>query len=304
MDVISIGALLMDFIAEVEDFSSIEEEAFVLNFEVEHGGSAANTAVACANLGLRSGFIGKIGEDELGAELANGLKKVGVDISHVKIVKGYKSGICMIIRDKSGKRQMYSFSGAANLLSDEEVDEDYIISSKFLHIADLRNIAPLQRAALIASKAGVKVSFNPGGLISGLGYNKVEGLLSLADVLVLSENDAMKLYATDDMQRIFRSAFKSGLELVAVTLGKKGCIIADKKKKYSIPSFHVKAVDFTGAGDAFSAGMIYSLVNNFSTFEAGLYASAAAALCTTTYGARFMFKIEDVERLVEAFPKQ
>lgn len=297
-DVIAIGALLIDIIGKVEKLPKVNQEEFIYSATIEHGGSAANTAVACAKLGLKAGFIGKVGNDVFGKLLGQGLEEVGVDTSQLKVTDEVSTGICVAVSDRKDRRHMYAFSGAANFLSEEDIDEGYVSSTRLLHIADLLNIKPLIKAVRIASEAGAGISLNPGGLIASLSYKRTKPLFSSADVIVLSKHNARRIYGTTDFSKIARIVFKNRTQVLAITMGAKGCIVSDRKHKVIIPAYKTRIVDTTGAGDAFSAGLIYGLLKGHPIEVCGKYANAAAALCVSTPGARFKHSLKDIEELV------
>ncbi len=298
LDVISIGAVLLDLIGRVDRLPFAGEEAFVESLVVEPGGSAANTAVACTRLGLSAGFIGAVGRDHLGSVLRRGLVEEGIDVSQVR-VRDAPTGICAIFIDKRGSRAMYAFSGAANLLQPDDIDSGYLTSAKHVHLADLKNIASLIRASKLARDGGVPVSLNVGGLIAGLNYSIVAKLLSNVDILILSEDDAERLFGSREIDRIASKALEAGVSLIALTLGSRGSVLATAKERVQLPAYSVRLVDDTGASDAFSAGLIYGLLRDLSLEDCARYANAAAALCVSTLGARFKHELRDVERLIK-----
>ncbi len=297
LDVISIGAILIDVIGIGKRLPEREEEVFLDELITMPGGSAANTAAACARLGLKTGFIGKIGEDDFGEFLKNDLKSEGVDTGELKKTEQKKTGTCLIVMDPKKERHMYAFSGAANLLTPEDINPWYVNSAKIVHLADLKNIVPLIEAAKQA-EGKTKVSLNPGGLIIGLGYRKIRPLLMQVDVYISSKDEAAKLYKTDDPEKLAAKLMSEGIETVALTMGRRGCYVADEKQSKQIPGFKVKAVDTTGAGDAFSAGFLYGQSRGLSLEESARYANATAALKVSIAGARFKHRIEDVSMLL------
>lgn len=297
LDIIAIGAILIDLIGKAERLPEREEEVFLNELIALPGGSAANTAAACARLGLKTGFIGKIGEDDFGEFLKQDLAREGVDITELKKTREKQTGTCFIVMDKKKERHMYAFSGAANLLSPSDINPEYINSARIVHLADLKNIAPLIQAAEQAREE-TKVSLNPGGLIINLGYKKIKPLLKLVDIYISSKDEATRLYKTEDVEKLAAKLLKEGIAIVALTMGRRGCYIASANQSLRIPAFKVKVVDTTGAGDAFSAGFLYGLARKLNLEECGRYANATAALCVSTPGARFKHGIEDVRELL------
>jgi len=296
LDVVGVGALLIDRVASVEYFPSVDGETFVGRLETHPGGSAANFTVACSRLGLKSGFIGVVGEDSDGSFLLEDLKKEGVDTSRVVRTKTCSTGQVYIALDKEGRRMMFAFSGAANILSGRDINTDYIASSKFIHIADLKNISPLETAAKVAQETQTKVSLNPGELIAVKGFEEIKKLLSNTDIFISSRGELKRIFDTENIEFAIEKLLKTGPEIVAVTMGSEGCTVTDSRRKvHKIAPFNTKVVDTTGAGDAFCAGFLTSLTEGKELIDAGRFANAVAALKIAKHGARGLPTREEVE---------
>lgn len=282
------GALLVDELGRTKQLPGENEEIFLENLEIKPGGSAANTAVASSRLGLRTGFIGATGEDSEGKFLIADLKKEGVDTSQIAIRKEAPTGKCIIITDSDENRHMYAFTGAGNLIEINKIDPNYIKTTKFLHIADLINIDPLIKVAETAHQShNTKVALNPGGLITGLGYLKVQRLLSLTNIYISSIVEAERLYQTSDKNKLIQALLNEGITIIVLTMGKNGCVVATSEECHTIPAFTVdKVLDTTGAGDAFSAGFLFGLHNKFNLKDCGYCGNAVSALCIQEIGAR------------------
>lgn len=286
--VVTMGALLVDELGRTEKLPTENEEIFLDQLEIKPGGSAANTAVACSRLNLATGFIGAIGNDREGDFLLEDLKKENVDTSQLMKRMDAPTGKCIIITDRKESRHMYAFTGAGNRIDIDEKDTEYILNADILHIADLINVDPLIRAAEIASTTrSTQVALNPGGLIIGLGYSRIQRLLSLTNIYISSLEEAEKLYTMKDREAMVQSLFNEGIETVALTMGKQGCFIANPAEAHMISAFDVKeVVDTTGAGDAFSAGFLYGILNRYDLKTCGYCGNAVAALCIQEFGAR------------------
>jgi ribokinase len=299
IDVIAVGALLVDKVASVEHFPSADGETLVRRLESHPGGSAANFAVACSRLGLKSGFIGVVGEDSEGTFLIEDLKMERVDASRVIRSKTHPTGQVYIALDKEGRRMMFAYSGAADTLSAREINAGYIASSKFLHIADLHNISPLEVAAKLAKEAQTKVCLNPGELMAVQRFEGIKRLLSNTDIFISSRGELKQIFDTENVEFAINKLLKTGPEVVAITLGNEGCIISDSEDAvHRTPPFTVKVVDTTGAGDAFCAGFLTALNEGKGLVDAGKFANAVAALKVTKLGARGLPTRREVEDFV------
>jgi ribokinase len=299
IDVIGIGALLVDRIASVEYFPKVDGETFVGTLVTRPGGSAANFAVACSKLGLKSGFIGKVGKDSEGNFLREDLRREGVNTAGLTATDSYPTGQVYVALDKEGKRMMFAFSGAADTLTEKEISPEYIASSKFIHIADLKNLKPLTAAAKKAQEVETRVSLNPGELIAVQGYDCIRDLLSNVDVFISSRDEVTQIFRTENFEYAVGKILKSGPEIAVITLGSEGCIATDSSEMlHRIPPFKTKVVDTTGAGDAFCAGFMTMLVEGRDLIEAARFASAVAALKITKLGARALPTRKEVEEFL------
>lgn len=281
------GALLVDELGRTNKLPAENEEIFLDHLEIKSGGSAANTAVACSRLNLKTGFIGTIGEDSEGNFLLTDLKQEAVDTSQLQRNPNAPTGKCIVITDRDENRHMYAFTGAGNMINTNEINREYILTTNILHIADLINLPPLIRTAEIASTSDTKVALNPGGLIIGLGYSMVQPLLSLTDIYISAIAEAAKLYHINGAKELVQSLFNEGIEIVALTMGKQGCYVATPEEAHMIPAFSITNVlDTTGAGDAFSAGFLYGILNDYALKTCGYCGNAVSALCIQKIGAR------------------
>jgi len=297
LDVICVGAALTDIIARTSRHPEDEQETFVDALTQARGGSAANTAAACAMLEMRTGFVGRLGIDSFGDDLLSDFRAIGVDVWSVVRDPDRPSGLCYIAVDDEGRRRMYAHSGAAGALLASDLDADYLRSARVVHLADLYNIEPLAAAAEIAH-GHATVCLNPGGLIVSQGMDAVRPLLESVDVYISPLEEARTLFGEMKPQELLSATQSVGPNTVVLTCGDRGCVAARGDERVEVPAFSVDAVDSTGAGDAFSAGFIYGLVHGLELLECCRWGAAAAARCVETAGARLAAGLEDVEELL------
>lgn len=256
---VAIGAALIDMVALIEKFPSIDQEVFVPKLDLMGGGSAANFAVACARMGLKTGFVGKLGRDAFGELLIQDFKKDNVETEKIVFSSTIPTGMCYAAVDKKGNRILYAFSGAANELQPEDLDGEYLGSFQVLHLASLKNIAPFIKAAELVHGTKTRVCLNPGSLIVDQGLKTCEKLLKLTQIFIGSQGEVKQLFQTEDLSKGVEQLLNY-VEIAAITQGAKGSLIVTKDFQIQILAEKVKAIDTTGAGDAFSAGFIYGLL--------------------------------------------
>lgn len=300
LDVICIGAALVDIVAKIERHPIEDDEVFVPNLQILSGGAAANTAFACALLGLKVAFIGKLGyDDEFGNKIINDFKDTSLDTTLIKYSKKYGTGLAYVAIDKNGERRIYAYSGAANTLSPNEIASKEIVQTKLIFLSNLKNLEPLKKAAKIAKDNKIPVILNPGMLIIEQGFENIKELLGNTDILIISRREFLYLFQLDDHKLInyvikekAKKLFKIGIKVIIITMGKEGAIVINSEKSESIKPIKVaKVIDTTGAGDAFSAGFIYGFIRNLSfKFEDLKYnvrfGNFVAGKCIQKLGAR------------------
>ncbi|MHA1461746.1 MAG: carbohydrate kinase family protein [Candidatus Heimdallarchaeota archaeon] len=286
-DVISIGAVLVDMIALVDEFPKKDGESFVQDFKLMPGGAAANVAVTCSRLGLKTAFSGKIGKDNFGDILLDDLALEKVHVQDTVIIdKTVNTGSCYICVNKEGDRMIMAYSGAADLLSLDDLPLEVLSKAKWAHLSDMRNVASIE--ALLESDLAVNFSMSPGALIAQ-NPSRAFRLVQHAKLIVGSRDEMSQIFrcSEEELDNITSDFIKEKPgKIIAITKGSEGATIFSEQGVENIPIFKVPVVDTTGAGDAFSAGMLYALTKGKTPKEAGRIAAACSALCIQEIGAR------------------
>ena len=271
-DVFCIGAALIDMIAQVARHPFDDDEVFVSDLTMLSGGAAANTAYACAKIGLSTAFIGKLGErDPFNEKIINDFKEVSVDTSLIKYSRDYTTGSAYVALNQKGERRIYANSGAANYLSKEDISTKALKNTKIIFLSSLKNIVPLLHAK-IGRNLNIPVILNPGMLIIDQGFDYIKNLLEKIDILILSQKEFKTLFkfkenyfSEDSIRERSVSLFALGIKVIVITLGEKGAFLLTTTHDELIHPLKLEnIIDTTGAGDAFSAGFIYGLVKNLN----------------------------------------
>lgn len=273
MDVACIGAALVDMVARVERHPEDDDEVFVSKLELLSGGAAANTAAACAKLQLKTAFIGKLGlNDTFGNKIIQDFKEVGVNTSFLKYSTEQGTGSAYVALNSRGDRRIYAHSGAANILTKQDIIEKELKQFKVIFLSSLKNLEPFHEAAIIGKKNDISVILNPGMLIIDQGFQAIKHVLENIDILILSRREFETLMnlsnivlESKEFHKELHKLFVLGIKIVVITLGKEGAVVANENDSILIPSIQVdNVIDTTGAGDAFSSGFIYGFVQNLS----------------------------------------
>ena len=297
LDIISIGAVLLDINASVERFPGVDDEVFVPDIMMSGGGSAANIAIACSRLGLKSGFIGKIGNDANGEFLKKEFQKENVNVEGLVVDEKFNTGMCFIPVSK-GERMIFAHSGAANHLNPEEIEKNHILSAKIVLLASLKNLKPLIQAAKYARNEDTMIALNPGALIADQGFDHTKNLVELTDIFISSETELNKMMGEKDTNKSLEKVLEMGPSVIAMTRGSKGVLVADKNNRYEIPPYKVNVVDTTGAGDSFTAGFLTGYLEGKNLEICGKLGNANAAILIQNIGARNKLATREI---LEAF---
>ncbi|HUK85936.1 MAG TPA: carbohydrate kinase family protein [Candidatus Acidoferrum sp.] len=287
-DVVGFGALNVDVLFKVDRLAKAEEESFVEDYTEACGGSAANTVVALARLGCKTGFIGKVADDREGKLQIDCFNKEGVDTSAIIQAKKGKSGSVMGFVDKKGARTLYINSGVNDTIEPREIEYSYVSQTKFVHYSSFVGEKSLraQKKLLAALSNDVKISFDPGSVYAQKGFAAIEPIIRSSYVLMPNAVELELLTGETDYTEGADLMINAGVKIVAVKLGDKGCYVTNGEDRLSVEPFKVKVVDTTGAGDAFCAGFLYGLINKKSLFECGQIGNFVASKSVTAMGAR------------------
>jgi sugar/nucleoside kinase (ribokinase family) len=310
VEVVGIGSCTVDYFAIVPRLLGPEEKINATRMEIHAGGVTANNLTQVARLGASTGWLGLIGDDENGRIIQKAFSQDGMDLSGIEVVKGEMSSLTWIPVDVEGERCIYMFPNVTGKISCFQVDTRFaphIKSAKQFHTeASQLPIVPVKQAMTIAKQANVRIIFDldvsPSFFAqANLGtQEELVAALKLVDVLKPCKAAAKEMTGERDFDKMAGKLLDLGPKLVAVTMGPEGCLIATSEKTVHVPGFKVKAVDTTGAGDAFMGGLSYGLLQGWDIQKVGLFANACAALCCMKVGARAMSKRDDVLAFIKA----
>ncbi len=244
-------------------FEKISEKIKGLNAEIVSGGSASNTIVGLSRLGVRTGFIGRVGQDSFGKYYRNDLiaHKVTPLLSEVDEI----SGVASTFISQDGERTFGTYLGAAALLGAEDLNErdfngyDYFYIEGYL----VQSYDLIRKALSLAKNAGLKT------ILDFASYNVVEDnrefLLEIipqyVDIIFANEEEAKALYDVTPEEAVAMLAKE--VELAIVKTGSKGSWVQRGEEKVFVPAHKVDCVDTTGAGDLYASGFIYGLTKGF-----------------------------------------
>jgi len=285
-DVICFGALNVDRLYKVNRIAAADEESEILDFKEAPGGSAANTAVGLARLGVRTGFIGKVSADREGRMLIQAFIDEGVNTDGIIVSEYGRSGIVIGFVDERGERALYVDPGVNSSIDFSEIDLKYASQADIIHLTSFVGEKSFQaQKRLVEELPQVSVTIDPGMIYARKRLEELAPLLKRCLVFFPNEHE-IKLLTGKDYREGAEILLDMGVKIVAVKLGSRGCYVTDGEKSHLIEPFKIKVVDSTGAGDAFCAGFLYGIVNNRTLRECGILGNFVASRTLTKMGAR------------------
>lgn len=270
---------------------------YVYNFNKSIAGAESNVAIALSRLGHKVGWYSKLGDDEFGRYIQSVIRGEGVDVSRVKTDSERNTGILFKERFVHVNPNVYYYrkGSAASSLSIEDIDAEYIKSAKILHLTGITPALSKSakeavfKAVEIARENEVIVSFDPNIRLKLWGIEEAKPvlleLIKMADIVLPGIEESKILLETDDRDEIVNKLLDFGCDTIAVKLGKDGCYVANKSKRYFVKGYTVEAPEDTvGAGDGFAAGFLSGLLRNLGIKEAAEYANGVGAMATLVRG--------------------
>ena len=271
------------------------------------GGSAANTIVGIADMGGKSAYASKTGSDAFGRQYLDEFKQLGI-ATHVEAADG-DTGTCVVLITPDAQRSMLTHLGVSVSLTEDDICGDTIAKAKYVYIEGYLFAGPATKAAALkaialAKQHGVKVALTISDpFLVDLCRADFEALIQdSVDLLFCNEVEAAALTGEDDPINAAHAIHKTCAN-VALTLGKKGSIIMHGGEALPIEGVEVNAMDTTGAGDMYAAGVLYGITNGLDWQTAGRLGSHAAAKVVAQLGARLPAPLsqEEIKALLQAY---
>ena len=271
------------------------------------GGCAANFANAISRLGLRTRFIGKLGNDIFGKFVRKSLEGDDGDGIDLRVVRGNKTGVTFALTFEDNTRSFITYPGSNRELSIDDINLD-LIEGRYLHIASFFLQGLRENTTKIVNYAhdkGMVTSFDTGWDPSGWSEKDTElvrNVLKDVDIFFPNLREAEAITNLPDREKdrdkTCDKLLDLGPEIIALKMGSSGSYIATTDEKVLIEPFGVNVVDTTGAGDVFNAAFIFGHFNGWNLKKTGRFANAAAALSTTGYGTEKYPLVRDVNRFM------
>ncbi|MFI1499739.1 ribokinase [Streptomyces platensis] len=286
-DVLVVGSANADLTVRVDRRPGAGETVLGTDLVESAGGKGANQAAAAARIGGRTALLARVGGDAYGELLLGAQRAAGTDVTPVIVDGTARTGTAMIIVDPDGDNSIVVSPGANAALTPQDVAaaKDTIAASAVVSLQLEIPMESVRAAAAAAEQAGTRVVLNPSPAPAA---PLAPELLAVADPLVVNEHEARQLSGlTDGTPAQWAQALRDrGARSVVVTLGGDGALVLDASGAESVPGVRVKAVDTTGAGDAFTGALATRLARGDTLPGAARFAVRVGAAAVTKPGAQ------------------
>ena len=273
-------------------------------FKMGPGGKGFNQGIAAAKSGGDVIMVTKLGHDAFADIAINAMKDINMDTSHLLWDDEHSTGVALIeVDENTGQNAIMVIPSACDHITDEEVEalSDTIDGVDIVLTQLETNLSSIEKLVDIAHKKGKMIVLNtaPVQMIS-------DDLISKVSIVTPNEVEAgiltgIEVTDEESASKAARHFLDRGVEVVVITMGGKGAFITDGKTEKMVPPFKVKAIDTTGAGDAFNGGFVTALAEGKDVFEAGVFGSAVAALSVQKMGTTLSMPTREE---VDAFLKE
>ena len=287
-----VGASNLDLISYVPRLPKMGETLHGSRFHMGFGGKGANQAVMAAKLGARVTMITKLGRDIFGENTLKNFQSLGIDTRHVLFTDRASSGVAPIAVDPEGHNAIIIVTGANDLLTEAEIEAARPrIAEAQVMVCQLEIPLSLTLAAMrVARQEKVTTIFNPAPARPELDAE----LYSLSDIFCPNESETelltgLPVRSPQEASSAARVLLERGAGKVILTLGENGSLLASRQESRHVPAVRVKAVDSTGAGDAYVGSLAYFLAAGKPIAEAMRRANHIAAISVQSPGTQSSF---------------
>jgi len=313
LDVVAIGNAIVDVLARVDDpfleSHSVPKGTMQLidgdqartlytamppSREIS-GGSAANTVAGLAALGARTGFVGKVRDDQLGRIFAHDIRALGTEYAGPMVdgaAGDQETARGLVLVTPDGERSMSTYLGVSGALAPAEIDVDLMRRADWLYLEGYLFDSPDAKEAYARAISAVKAG---GGRVAFtvsdpfcIDRHRADMKTLIADhvdLLFANKAEVLSLYETDDLETAL-TRIGQDVAMAAVTLSGEGAVVVEGEKRTPVPAQSVDVVDTTGAGDLFAAGFLAGLVKGRDAGACARMGCVAAAEIIGHIGAR------------------
>ena len=299
-DILVIGTVTKDVFLKSGDFQVVKDDRFrtgragcfvlgtkltIPQVAMASGGGGTNVAVGLARQGFKVGCAGRVGDDSIAKEIIEEMKEEKVELLFT-IDKKRNTAYSTILVSPDGERTILEYRGANEYMSENDIDwKD--LKSKWVYIDSISgNIELLEYILDWAKKNSVRVVFNPDQKLIRMGKD-IYKYIECADIFIANEDEYALIteieHSEEKEEKIFKEIRNIAKDIIVMTKGPRGVVVADKKNIYSAGVPDSLVVDRTGAGDAFGSGFVSGYIQSGGDMESAIHLGIANATSVAKY---------------------
>lgn len=292
-DILTIGAATRDIFLVSDKFRSIANHSFeggvaecvplgskidIQKFVATTGGGATNAAATFRSLGLKTAIICRVGDDSVGRDVLEDLKKYHIETKYINRIKDGQTAYSTLLTMPQGERTVLVYRGVSSTFSDADIQWSAVRKSKWIYITSLGgNLELSKKIITFAHKHHVKIAWNPGGGELRKGIRAFKSILSLVDVFIVNKEEAELLTGETNIKEIVkilrdtspqsspclpagRTSKGEEASIWLITDGSKGTTMIEGSHIHKFGTSGTKGISKTGAGDAFGSGFVAALI--------------------------------------------
>lgn len=270
-DVLTIGAATRDIFLVSDKFIAIKSKASetgamecvslgskieIQTFVATTGGGATNAAATFRSLGFKTAITCRIGDDSIGRDLLDDLKKYRIDTTYLNTIKGGQTAYSTLLTMPEGERTVLVYRGVSAKFTDADIHWSALRKSKWVYLTSLGGNFELSKKIVeFAHKHHIKIAWNPGGGELKKGIKAFQSVLNLVDVFIVNKEECELLTGEKNLKKI-SGMLKTEGTVRLITDGSRGTTLIEGKRTHHIGTNGTKGISKTGAGDAFGSGFV------------------------------------------------
>ncbi len=290
--VLCVGILVADIVVPpLERLPEPGELVATEDFLIQPGGCAANTAISLAKLGVPAGVCGRVGDDVFAGVVLRDLHAHGVDTRAISAVAGLGTSKSVIVPVRGDDRRFIHTFGANAALAAADIPADLVRSASVIYVGGYLVLPGLLQGELAgklreARSHGARIVLDVAvpSEHPGLSLAAISELLPLADYFVPNDDEGRALTGEDDPARQAKAFLNAGARTVVIKLGARGAHVQTREVAFDLPAPRVEVVEPSGAGDAFAAGLVVGMLENWPLERSIRFASVTGASACTALG--------------------
>ncbi|MFW9831497.1 MAG: carbohydrate kinase family protein [Candidatus Thorarchaeota archaeon] len=299
--ILAIGNINMDWICLLPHLPAPDEKLNIRELNLHPGGAAGNFAVSLARLGSEVALFGHVGDDAEGHEALQALQKEKVDTTRIILEKSQSTGFVIILVGEEGQTMKLRYQGANSQLVPEEITPKLLKGISVVYVASV-SIPLAQKVAQVCMKVGIQSAIDVGEALLEQSLDAIRNMICSYHIAFMNATVFKRLFKKDATPETVHAEIGGTLETISVTLGAEGSLTATPELVFHTPAYKVKAIDTTGAGDAYAAGFLHFHQHNFSIKDVAKRAAACAALQIMQFGGRAgLPSDQEVEKFIKDY---